>query len=68
VWAAFIFSNSFKAEKRVNAVFGANLLGVVLGGAMEYVGNISGLNFLYILAIVLYAASLAAGWKKVATS
>lgn len=65
VWAAFIFSNSFKAETRVNAVFGANLLGVVLGGAMEYVGNISGLNFLYILALVLYAASLAAGWKKV---
>ena len=57
IWAAFIFSNSFRQETKVNAVFGSNLLGVVVGGALEYVCNIWGLNFLLIVAIGLYLAS-----------
>jgi SAM-dependent methyltransferase len=57
IWAAFIFSNSFRKETKVNAVFGSNLLGVVVGGALEYVCNIWGLNFLLLVAISLYLAS-----------
>ena len=57
IWAAFIFSNSFRQETRVNAVFGSNLLGVVVGGALEYVCNIWGLNFLLLVAVGLYLAS-----------
>ncbi len=57
-WAAFIFSNSFKMETRVNRAFGSNLLGVVLGGALEYASNLWGLNTLYLLALGLYFLSM----------
>lgn len=56
-WASFIFSHSLKNRQRIKNVFGSNLLGVVLGGALEYTSNIWGLNVLYLVAIVLYALS-----------
>lgn len=57
IWAGFIFSNSFREEKRVNAAFGSNLLGVVVGGALEYCCNMWGLSSLYLIAIALYLLS-----------
>ncbi|MEW5733973.1 MAG: methyltransferase domain-containing protein [Thermodesulfobacteriota bacterium] len=64
VWAGFIFSNSFKTETRINSAFGSNLMGVVLGGSMEYACNIWGLNSLYLLAAGLYLLSLFAAGDK----
>ena len=58
VWASFIFSTSFKASTQINKVFGSNLLGVVCGGAIEYMGNLWGMQALYLVAVVLYAGSL----------
>jgi hypothetical protein len=64
VWAGFIFSNSFRQATRVNVVFGSNLLGVVLGAALEYTSNVWGLNLLYLIAMALYCASLVCLPKK----
>ncbi|MEW5733974.1 MAG: methyltransferase domain-containing protein [Thermodesulfobacteriota bacterium] len=64
VWAGFIFSNSFKTETRVNSAFGSNLMGVVLGGSLEYACNLWGLNSLYLLAAGLYILSLLAAGDK----
>ncbi len=57
LWAAFIFSDSFRRESRPAAAFGSNLLGVVVGGALEYTSNVWGLNALYPVAAALYLAS-----------
>lgn len=57
-WASFIFSRSFRDAQQINVVFGSNLLGVVFGGCLEYTSNIFGLNALYPIALLLYAASL----------
>jgi glucan phosphoethanolaminetransferase (alkaline phosphatase superfamily) len=60
VWAAFIFSTSYKAQTECpEGAFGANLLGVVVGGSLEYSVNIWGLDALYLVAILLYFASFA---------
>jgi hypothetical protein len=57
IWASFIFSISFKAETAISTVFGSNLLGIVFGGALEYLSNVAGLNVLYLVALGLYVAS-----------
>jgi len=57
LWAAFIFSNSFRQATKVGTAFGSNLLGVVVGGALEYTSNIWGLDVLYVVAAVVYLAS-----------
>lgn len=60
-WAAFIFSNSFRRAAEPARAFGSNLLGVVIGGALEYTSNIGGLDVLYLLAAVLYVGSFILG-------
>jgi hypothetical protein len=57
IWASFIFSTSFAEEREVSRVFGSNLLGIVLGGSLEYMSIIWGLNMLYGIAIILYLCS-----------
>jgi hypothetical protein len=56
-WASFIFSSSFRQATEVGKVFGSNLLGVVLGGALEYLSNVWGLEVLYLVALGLYVVS-----------
>lgn len=63
-WAAFIFSNSFRRVTEPARAFGSNLLGVVIGGALEYTSNIWGLNVLYLLAALLYVGSYVLMEKK----
>jgi hypothetical protein len=58
-WASFVFSTSFKREVDVARVFGSNLLGAVVGGCLEYASNVWGLDSLYLVALLLYVASLA---------
>ena len=56
-WASMIFSNSFARCPRAEVALGSNLLGVVLGGSLEYLGNIIGLKSLYLVAILIYFLS-----------
>jgi hypothetical protein len=53
-FAGLVFSSSFRNTQNASSAFGANLLGVVLGGCMEYTSMYYGLNFLYLLALATY--------------
>jgi SAM-dependent methyltransferase len=53
-FAGLVFSNSFRQAESASSAFGANLLGVVLGGCLEYTSMCFGLNFLYLLALAIY--------------
>jgi hypothetical protein len=55
LWASFVFSTSFRDTTDVGRAFGSNLLGTVAGGSLEYLGNIWGLDALYLVAAALYA-------------
>ena len=57
-WASFIFSHSFRTVTDVPRAFGSNLLGVVVGGATEYMSMLWGLDILYAVALVFYLGSL----------
>lgn len=65
-WAAFIFSHSFRASAQPDRAFGSNLLGVVVGGALEYTGNLLGLRALYLVAALLYVLAAAFAPRLVA--
>lgn len=55
--AALIFSRSFADAEDVEAALGSNLLGAVLGGALEYTSTGFGLASLHLVALAVYAAS-----------
>jgi hypothetical protein len=58
--ASLIFSDSFRHAPDASAAFGANLVGVVIGGALEYSSMQFGLKFLYLIAAAMYVAAWAA--------
>jgi hypothetical protein len=58
--ASLIFSDSFRRAPDASAAFGANLVGVVIGGALEYSSMQFGLKFLYLIAAAMYLAAWAA--------
>ncbi len=59
-FASILFSHCFGQVKSSSAAFGANLLGVVLGGVLEYSSMVFGLNALYPIALLLYLVSFVA--------
>lgn len=60
-FASLIFSDAFRDVTDTAAAFGANLLGVVVGGALEYTSMMWGLNSLYLTTMALYLLALVAG-------
>lgn len=57
--ANLIFSRRLAQTSRSTAAFGANLLGALLGGTLEYLALITGYRALLILAGVLYLVAFA---------
>jgi hypothetical protein len=57
-FASLIFSYSFRKAQDTATAFGFNLLGIVIGGVLEYSSMIYGLSFLYLIAIVIYALAM----------
>jgi hypothetical protein len=53
--ANLVFAQRFSGVETSGAAFAANLLGAMVGGALEYVALITGYRFLLILVGVLYA-------------
>ncbi len=53
--ANLVFAQRFRDVASSTTAFGANLLGAILGGALEYVALISGYRFLLVMVAVLYA-------------
>ena len=56
-FANLVFSYSFRDTRTADMAFASNLLGAVVGGAMEYVALISGYGFLLVVVGALYAAA-----------
>lgn len=67
-FANLVFSYSFRDTKTADMAFASNLLGAVVGGAVEYVALISGYSWLLILVAGLYllAWALASGVRLLA--
>ena len=57
-FANLVFSYSFRDTKAADMAFASNLLGAVVGGALEYVALISGYGWLLVVVGGLYAL----GW------
>jgi hypothetical protein len=52
--ANLVFASRFRETERSTAAFGANLLGAMVGGLLEYVSLLTGYRSLLILVAVLY--------------
>jgi len=59
--AGLLFSRAFKGVTSTSRAFGANLLGVVVGGVVEYASMLVGLQALSLIAAGLYLSAEAAG-------
>jgi hypothetical protein len=62
--ANLIFSQRFRDVAAPEDAFAANLLGAIVGGALEYLALVTGYRFLLILTGVLYVLAFAAGRVK----
>jgi len=60
-FAGLLFSSSFRDAGSRSALFGANLIGAVIGGFCEYLGMAIGHRALLLIVMGAYAASLLAG-------
>lgn len=56
-FASIIFSFHFRSVTDISTLYGLNLVGAVFGGFFEYGSMITGLNFLYVIAGVIYLLS-----------
>jgi hypothetical protein len=59
--ANLVFAERFRNVEASNIAFGANLLGAMVGGLLEYVALITGYQALLILVALLYGAAFLAG-------
>jgi hypothetical protein len=67
-FAGIIFARWFERTDTPSSALGANLLGAVLGGLLEYLSLIVGLRHLYLLALGFYAVSAAIAWRGASPS
>jgi hypothetical protein len=59
--ANLIFAARFKGVGSSTVAFGANLLGAMVGGALEYLALILGFNALLVVVAILYGLALLTG-------
>ena len=59
--ANLVFADRFRNVEASNVAFGANLLGAMVGGLLEYVALVTGYQALLILVALLYGAAFLAG-------
>jgi hypothetical protein len=63
-FAGIIFARWFQQTKTPSSALGANLIGAVLGGLLEYLSLVIGLRHLYLLVLVFYVGSAAIAWRS----
>ena len=56
--ANIIFTNSFRDSEKADIAFASNLLGIMVGGGMEYFSMLIGYRMLLVFVMVFYAAAL----------
>jgi hypothetical protein len=59
--ANLVFAERFRTVEASNVAFGANLLGAMVGGVLEYTALITGYQALLILVALLYGGAFLAG-------
>ena len=64
--ANLVFAQRFKSIGASTTAFGANLLGAMVGGALEYFALVTGFRFLLILVAVLYGLAFLTGRRHLA--
>ena len=66
--ANLVFTYSFRDTRTADMAFASNLLGAMVGGAMEYVALITGYRFLLVIVAALYALAwlFATRWRRLA--
>jgi hypothetical protein len=67
-FANLVFAYSFRDTKAADTAFASNLIGAMVGGALEYVALLSGFQALLVIVAVLYVAAglLATRWRFLA--
>jgi hypothetical protein len=63
--ANLIFAERFRDAENSTTAFGANLLGAMFGGTIEYLSLVIGYRWLLVVAGALYALSWAFGGRKI---
>jgi hypothetical protein len=66
--ANLVFAQRFRNVEAAGIAFGANLLGAMLGGVLEYTALVSGYQFLAVLVALFYAAAFFLGRRPVGTA
>jgi hypothetical protein len=56
--ANVIFSNSFRDTELADVAFASNLLGIMVGGMLEYLSMLFGYHLLLVLVIAFYALAM----------
>jgi hypothetical protein len=59
--ANLVFAERFRNVEESNIAFGANLLGAMVGGVLEYVALLTGYQALLLLVAALYGAAFLTG-------
>ena len=62
--ANLVFASRFRDTEDPTTAFGANLLGAMLGGVLEYMALITGYRGLLVIAALLYALAWIFGARK----
>lgn len=66
--ANIIFTNSFRDSETADIAFASNLLGIMVGGGMEYFSMLFGYRLLLIPVIIFYACALVLRLRSSRTS
>jgi len=56
--ANIIFTNSFRDTEAADISFASNLIGIMVGGGLEYFSMLIGYRLLLVLVIVFYACAM----------
>jgi Spermine/spermidine synthase domain len=64
--ANLVFAQRFSGVETAATAFAANLLGAMVGGALEYLSLITGYQFLLIVTAVLYGLAFVTGRRRTA--
>jgi hypothetical protein len=59
--ANLVFADRFRNVESSNVAFGANLLGAMVGGVLEYASLLTGYQMLLVFVALLYGAAFLTG-------
>ena len=61
--ANMVFAQRFRGTEDTGTAFGANLLGAMVGGVLEYASLIVGYRWLLVFVALLYGLAFLTGWR-----